>query len=376
VGPRLVLASAHVVGRIGERVEVFHPSGDRVFHGVVVWCGTPGERDDAALVHLDDPDWLPPTGSGVRWGRLVTARPGVGCETWGVPDVAQRPRAAVEATQLQGRMNPGTGFVGNQFVMDVVQYPPPWSPEGTSPWGGLSGAAVFCDRLLTGVVAADRESSAHAALNVVPAYVLHHDPHCRAVLAEYGASPMGLEVVEFQHLSDTGTASPLGELRSPAALLRASRQTVPFHGRENLLEQLTAWCAAVGFGVWLVHGPGGQGKTRLAHHLGDLLAADGWAVLWLRADSSPTEVRELRDAAKPLLVVVDYAETRTEQLAGLLEAAVDHHGSHGLQGPAAGPHGRRLVDPRADHDQDGRGLPRRHPDRRPAAAASRHCQPP
>ncbi|MET9735493.1 hypothetical protein ABZZ79_34160 [Streptomyces sp. NPDC006458] len=73
------------------------------------WCGAAplGGRDDAALVRVDDdPHWRPPAGP-VRWGRLVTTRPGTGCETWGVPDIAQRPRLAVEAEQLEGRLKPG-----------------------------------------------------------------------------------------------------------------------------------------------------------------------------------------------------------------------------------------------------------------------------
>ncbi|WP_405761852.1 tetratricopeptide repeat protein [Streptomyces sp. NBC_00045] len=259
----------------------------------------------------------------------MTDQPCTDCETWGVPDVAQRSAARAEAAQLKGRVNPGSGFVGNQYVMDLVQHPPQWSLD-TSPWGGLSGAAMFSGRLLTGVVASDRAHSAHGQLNVVPAYVLHHDPAFRAVLAEHGGVS-GLEAVEFQHLADPASTAPRGQPRSPAALLEAGRQTVPFHGREALLEQLRAWCALGGFGAWLLHGPGGQGKTRFAHHLAALLAADRWAVLLPRPDASAAELREVRHAAKPLLVVVDYAETRTGQLRTLIEAAAEHPGTTPLK---------------------------------------------
>ncbi|MFJ9847582.1 tetratricopeptide repeat protein [Kitasatospora sp. NPDC101155] len=288
----------------------------------------------------DDPEWRVPAGA-VRWGRLVTDRPGTGCETWGVPNVAQRPqaaalapadtapqhKAAVEAAQLRGAVNPGSGFVGNRYVLDLLQHPPQWSLPGTSPWGGLSGAAVFCDRLLAGVVASERAHSAHAQLNVVPAYVLHHDPAFRAALAEHIGPAGCLEAVEFQDLADPAVTAPRGPIRSPAALLQAGRQTVPFHGRKDLLQRLMTWCARGGFGAWLLHGPGGQGKTRLAHHLAGLLAADRWAVLWPHADASPDRLREIRLATCHLLVVLDYAETRTRQLAALIEAAADHPGT-------------------------------------------------
>ncbi|MFB8168973.1 tetratricopeptide repeat protein [Kitasatospora purpeofusca] len=325
LGGRLVLTSAHVVARDGQRVEVFHPGGDGTLRGgTVVWCGTPGGRDDAALVLVDDGDRRQAPVPPVRWGRMVTDRPGTDCETWGVPDVVQRPGQAVEVAQLTGKVNPGSGFVNNQYVMDLLQHPPQWSADHTSPWGGMSGAAVFCDRLLAGVVASDRAHSAHGQLNVVPGYVLHLDPSFRAALAEHGGDVQHLEAVEFQNLADVEVEPPVDGLVSPAALLRAELQTVPFHGRGDLLDELTAWCARGGFGAWLLHGPGGQGKTRLAQRLAALLAADRWAVLWPRQNASPDRLLEIRHAAKPLLVVLDYAEIRTGQLAAVVEAAAEH----------------------------------------------------
>ncbi|MFB8172921.1 hypothetical protein ACFC60_33745 [Kitasatospora purpeofusca] len=324
-----MLTSAHVAGAFGTRVQVFHPGGTDAAGGRVVWSGTPGGRDDAALVLTgDSPHWQPP-GSPVRWGRAVTDRPAIPCETWGTPDIAQRPGRAVEAEQLRGRLNPGTGFVGNQHVVDLDQPPPVWQADGASPFAGMSGAAVFCDRLLTGVVASDRAHSGHGRLNAVPAYVLHHDPAFRAALAEWDVGPSGgLQAVEFQDLADRAQdPDHARRLPSPAALLQARHQIVPFHGRHGLLTELTAWCRLGGFGAWLLHGPGGQGKTRLAHQLG----ADGWAVLWPRATASPQELRVLRHAARPLLVVLDYAESRADQIAALVEAAADHHANTPLK---------------------------------------------
>ncbi|MBV2156478.1 tetratricopeptide repeat protein [Kitasatospora sp. SUK 42] len=353
VGGRLVLSSAHVTGPAGTRVEVFHPGGPSAVGATVVWAGTPKERDDAALLLVDDsPDWHPPT-TPVGWGLLVTNRPGTACETWGMPDEAQRPGRDTEASHLGGQVNPGSGFVNYQYVMDLAQPPPQEAAAGTSPWGGLSGAAVFSGRLLIGVVAADRSRSAHGRLNVVPSYVLHHDEAFRAALAEHGAGAgggsgagggggigpgagagtvAGLGAVEFQGLADpahdhAGRRRPA----TPAALLEAGRQVVPFHGRTELLDELRAWCGLGGFGAWLLHGPGGQGKTRLAHHLSGLLAAEGWAVLWPRTDAGAAQLREVRHAGRRLLVVLDYAETRTDQLTALVEAAAEHPGTSALK---------------------------------------------
>ncbi|KDN81101.1 hypothetical protein [Kitasatospora cheerisanensis] len=181
---------------------MFRPAGAGPVGAEVLWCGTPGGRDDAALLLVDASLWPEPPGP-VRWGRLVTDRPGTVCETWGLPELAQRPGRPAEAVQLLGELNPGTGFADNRHVMDLRQHPPQWS-DGSA-WGGLSGAAVHCEELLTGVVASERAHSGGAQLNLVPAYVLLHDPAFRAVLAAHGV-PAALEPVELRHLADPALA--------------------------------------------------------------------------------------------------------------------------------------------------------------------------
>ncbi|MFE6868877.1 hypothetical protein ACFVFS_20245 [Kitasatospora sp. NPDC057692] len=323
------MTSAHIVARVGERVVVFRPGHSGTAEGLVVWCGTPGARDDAALVLVDDnPHWTFPAAP-VRWGRFVTAGPGIRCDTWGLPDTAQRPGRAVEAEQIEGAVNPGSGYVGNQYVLDLRRNPPQWHSDGMSPWGGMSGAPVACNELLMGVVAADRARSNHSQFNVVPAYVLHHDLAFREALATYGAGLRArLEAAELQHLDDRGPdAVPGGSLHSSDVLLHARRQIVPLWGRDALVTELRAWCEPSGFGAWLLYGPGGQGKTRLAHHLTELLAAERWAVLWPRANAGADRLRDLRHVSRPLLVVLDRAEARTDQIAALVDVAADHPGS-------------------------------------------------
>ncbi|MGW4378794.1 tetratricopeptide repeat protein [Kitasatospora sp. NPDC004531] len=327
VGGRLVLTSAHVVrGEGSSEVTVFRPAGAGPVGARVAWCGTPGGRDDAALLVVEESLWAEPPGP-VRWGRLVTDRPGAECGTWGLPELAQRAGRPAEAVQLVGELNPGTGFVDNRHVLELRQHPPQW-PGGGSAWGGLSGAAAHCGELLVGVVASERAHSGGAQLNLVPAYVLHHDPAFRAVLARHGVPAAVLEPVELQRLADPALAPgrAAGPVRSPAALLRAARQVVPFHGRAELLGELVEWCGRGGFGAWLLHGPGGQGKTRLAHELAARLSERQWAVLWPRPDAGAEELAECRWATRPLLVVLDYAEHRTGQLAALVGAAAAHRG--------------------------------------------------
>ncbi|MFF2166595.1 tetratricopeptide repeat protein [Streptomyces sp. NPDC058175] len=310
VGPRLVLTSGHVARAEGRAVTAFRPGRPGEFAGTVVWCGTPGGRDDAALVLLDDPHWVP-TSEAVPWGRTVTHRTGISCACWGVPNLVQRPDRPVEVSQLSGRINAGDQMVGDRYVMQMDGHP----PEGPSPWGGLSGAAVFCGDLLNGVIAADPAGRAHAVLEAVPAYMLLRDPQFRARLAEHGGSPVcqGVELRELDDPSPGGATA-----HTPAGLLTARRAVVPFLGRDEELEELLAWAALPSTGVWLLHGPGGQGKTRLAQQFGERLARDAWAVVWPRATAAPEQLSVIADVVVPTLVVVDYAEGRVHQLAALL----------------------------------------------------------
>ncbi|MEE1765327.1 tetratricopeptide repeat protein [Streptomyces sp. SP18BB07] len=330
LAPRLVLTSAHVAPEPGIPVTLFKPGQPDQWEATVIWRGTPGGRDDAALIRVDGTSWVPPRSPPVRWGRLVTHRPGTPCEAWGVPEIVQRLGRATDTLQPSGTLNPGDRYVGNRYVMNLDQHPPAAARDGSSPWGGMSGAALFCGELLAGVIAADPAGRAHASLEAIPAYVLLNDPGFRAALAEHAPEAATvLEPVEWQHLAEAAT--PTATIGSPATLLRARQETVPFRGRAALLDDLDAFAREEGFGALLLHGPGGQGKTRVAQRLTASLTGRGWATLWLRSDASREALAVLAAAAVPLLVVVDYAETRTAQLVALLDAVARHSGANAVK---------------------------------------------
>jgi hypothetical protein len=100
----------------------------------------------------------------------------------------------------------------------------------------------------------------------------------------------------------------------PAALLRPDREVVEFTGREIELGMLRSWCAAGDVrSVRTIVGAGGVGKTRLA-----LKVASEWEAaggVWQRVDAG--QDAEAVAAARgvtsgPVLLVVDYAETRAD----------------------------------------------------------------
>jgi hypothetical protein len=213
VAPRLVLTTAHVAPAVGERVVVFGAAEPATWTGAVVWRGSPGGRDDAALVEVNDPGWRPRESGTVRWGRVVTNRAGIPCEAWGFPALVQRAGRAAETAQPAGTLNPGNRYVGDRYMMSIAGYPPAPLGDDTSPWAGLSGAALFCGDLLAGVVTTDPHGGQHAHLEATPAYLLQRDAGFRAVLASHGIRELILEPVELQ-----GVAEPELQLAgSPAS---------------------------------------------------------------------------------------------------------------------------------------------------------------
>jgi hypothetical protein len=105
-----------------------------------------------------------------------------------------------------------------------------------------------------------------------------------------------------------------GELAGdgPAGLLDPRRGLVEFIGRERELAGLLAWCHDWrARGVRLVTGPGGVGKTRLSVELCARLEPQGWRCVRVGDKAEATALAAARRAwSGPVLLVVDYAETR------------------------------------------------------------------
>jgi Tetratricopeptide repeat len=113
---------------------------------------------------------------------------------------------------------------------------------------------------------------------------------------------------------------PVGQaVRSPTRLLRARSGVIPYTARRRLLDELEQWCReGEPFGVRVIAGGGGTGKTRLAAELCSVMDGEGWlSGLYVALDGGGG-VEALARVPAPRLVVVDYAETRPEQLAVVL----------------------------------------------------------
>ncbi len=115
-----------------------------------------------------------------------------------------------------------------------------------------------------------------------------------------------------------------------SVLLRASEALVPFDNyRKPELDKLQTWAIDTSYpiSIRLLKGEGGAGKTRLAIELCHVLKGSGWNAGFLPKDLKVDEVLKIRDAllidANPSLIVIDYAETRTDDLLALIKLLSD-----------------------------------------------------
>ena len=115
------------------------------------------------------------------------------------------------------------------------------------------------------------------------------------------------------------------ELRSPARLIRASSGVIPYAVREHLLDELQAWLRSSGpFRACVIGGRGGCGKTRLGVELAERARATNWLAGTLEPRADQEALEALVDAPVSRLVVIDYAETRSEQLEFALPLMAAH----------------------------------------------------
>ena len=100
----------------------------------------------------------------------------------------------------------------------------------------------------------------------------------------------------------------------PSRMLNARRAVVPFTGRDDQVAELRHWRdSGPRLAVRWLHGPGGQGKTRLVGRLAAESASAGWKVIAAfhgpDADSPEPGSQDMRlGDASGVLMIVDYAD--------------------------------------------------------------------
>ncbi|MCR9162912.1 MAG: tetratricopeptide repeat protein [Nannocystaceae bacterium] len=101
-------------------------------------------------------------------------------------------------------------------------------------------------------------------------------------------------------------------------LLRAEHRVVGMSGRDDLLDDFTAWCVGSGLRIRLVTASGGVGKSRLLRELCHQRIEEGWTAGLLRKSIDHDELASIVRSGQPLMFAVDYAENWGDALVEFL----------------------------------------------------------
>src|SRR5262249_58292630 len=105
---RFVLTAAHVIaerstGTQYSDVKVAPYGGSDFYSGTTVWIGR--GNLDAALIEIDDPEWIPTLTSPVRLGRATGRAAGLPIDSIGFPRVLRGPDRTPDTEQLTGMLH-------------------------------------------------------------------------------------------------------------------------------------------------------------------------------------------------------------------------------------------------------------------------------
>jgi tetratricopeptide (TPR) repeat protein len=155
---------------------------------------------------------------------------------------------------------------------------------------------------------------------------------CCKIGANFSASQLGAAMDQRSLAEFTRPLANLGQVRTPGSLLDPAAGAVRFAGRAQELVLLQDWRDSPGqFGVMLVTGEAGEGKTRLAGQFAARAIAAGWVCGFLaidlraaaearrRSDEVRALSRQLRATDHSTLVVVDRAETQHDEVATICD---------------------------------------------------------
>ncbi|MFJ1607732.1 trypsin-like serine protease [Streptomyces sp. NPDC088253] len=268
IAPRLVLTARHVTRQQDSGVQwpyidvyVGLPSSGAIEHrrAKVRWTHPTGR--DVALLELSSEVDVP---GQVLWGRAG----GTSALSYGglaFPLATRTADGHRKVEQLRGALPPLAGGRGvhDLYVLDQHTAPGDRS-DGKQAWAGASGAAVFCDDHLVGVVIHDDEAFRNHRLHACPTHTFIADGEFTDLLREHDVvPPAALTLIKAGPVS-APAAAPGPRLPSWLSPLPADPSSM-FVGRETELRNARSLVS--GGRVISVVGPEHTGKSAFIERL-------------------------------------------------------------------------------------------------------------
>ncbi|MFC1418296.1 NACHT domain-containing protein [Streptacidiphilus cavernicola] len=170
IGQGLVLTAAHL---LGDEPPALAVPGLGKLVSRVIWSRYEDDCDAALLkISRERTERLQPPG----WLRFDDLAPRADTFAIGYPHVQRDGSGELDSEQLTGVLKPGTGLLTGRQVLDSLHSPPEPRTDGGSPWAGFSGAAVFHQGRIAGVVRADPVQWRHGRVVLTPASALLDQP--------------------------------------------------------------------------------------------------------------------------------------------------------------------------------------------------------
>ncbi|MEU9919481.1 NACHT domain-containing protein [Streptomyces sp. NPDC051001] len=200
LGPRLVLTAGHVVRAYGFADVIVYGGVGKV-HCKVAWRRKDADCDAALLAASADivPLDVAAEFAPLSWGELIRLDTQENCQAIGFPLAQRDEQGNLDSEQLTGRVKPGSAILVGRYVLESSG-PPPQIPASTSPWAGMSGAGLFCQGALIGVVATAPTHWSHGRVEAVPVRVIADDLTFQRALARHGGTEVTVTAVD--ELSD------------------------------------------------------------------------------------------------------------------------------------------------------------------------------
>jgi hypothetical protein len=200
-----------------------------------------------------------------------------------------------------------------RFDIDVISA----IPREWTKWAGFSGAAIFADNLLVGVVRTVDENWKGRVLEATPAVWLLDDNRFKKYFED-----VGLSLPNRRDVGNVDRVMPLdfeADVSIKGTLRFSPRNPrVPFLGRDAELVALDRFLTGEQrqpFAWWLVTGGGGTGMTRLTRELCLRARRRGWRAGFLPGLFEP-DISSLDSwyPRTPTLIVADYVMRRIKEI--------------------------------------------------------------